>query len=108
VRVELEQKHTDILRRLVDQSVTSFTLKGDRYGATQSLLILLELTLEYLKAAQEIEVASTEYYCCTFTWSGPSGVLGCAGQRRLAPLYGGVQPNTLDGRRLSRCAIERR
>jgi hypothetical protein len=44
----------------------------------------------------------------TFTWSGPSGVLGSTGQRRIAPLYGGVQPNTLNGRRLSRCAIERR
>jgi hypothetical protein len=30
----------------------------------------------------------------TFTWSGPSGVLGCTGQRRSAPPYGGVQPST--------------
>jgi hypothetical protein len=44
----------------------------------------------------------------TFTWSGPSEVLGCTGQRRGAPLYGRVQPSTLNGRRLSRCAIERR
>jgi hypothetical protein len=44
----------------------------------------------------------------TFTWSGPSGVLGCTGQRRVAPLYGGVQSSTLNWRRLPRCAIERR
>jgi hypothetical protein len=44
----------------------------------------------------------------TFTLSGPSGVLGCTGQRRGAPLYGVVQTSTLNGRRLSRCAIERR
>jgi hypothetical protein len=44
----------------------------------------------------------------TFTWSGPSVVLGCTGQRRGVPLYGGVQPSTQNGRRLSRCAIERR
>jgi hypothetical protein len=30
----------------------------------------------------------------TFTWSGPSGVLGCTGQRREAPPLGGVQPST--------------
>jgi hypothetical protein len=44
----------------------------------------------------------------TFTWSSPGGVLGCTEQRRVAPLCGGVQPNTLEGRRLSRYAIKRR
>jgi hypothetical protein len=29
-----------------------------------------------------------------FTWSGPSGVLGCTGQRPGGPLYGEVQPGT--------------
>jgi hypothetical protein len=38
----------------------------------------------------------------TFTWSGPSGVLGFTGQRRIAPAAGWCMPR----RRLSRCAIE--
>jgi hypothetical protein len=41
VCVEPEQKHIDILRELIDPFVMSFTLNGDRYGATQSILILL-------------------------------------------------------------------
>jgi hypothetical protein len=42
----------------------------------------------------------------TFTWSGPSGVLGCTGQRRIAPPARWCMPGTHYGRRLSRCAIE--
>jgi hypothetical protein len=42
----------------------------------------------------------------TFTWSGPSGVLGRTGQRRVAPAAGWCMPSTHHGRRLSRCAIE--
>jgi hypothetical protein len=61
--------------------------------------------VRYFVANDEVEAANNNN---TFTWSGPSGVLGCTGQRRVAPPAGGVQPNTLDGRRLSRCAIERR
>jgi hypothetical protein len=53
--------------------------------------------------------ASTLGYNNTFTWSGPSGVLGCTGQRRVAPLYGGVQlvPNAVPFNPLIWCvAIE--
>jgi hypothetical protein len=38
----------------------------------------------------------------TFTWCGPSGVLGCTGQRPVGPAAGGCKSR----RRLSRCAIQ--
>jgi hypothetical protein len=38
----------------------------------------------------------------TFTWSGPSGVLDCTGQRPVGPAAGWCKSM----RRLSRCAIE--
>jgi hypothetical protein len=81
VRIEPEQRHIDILRELVGPSVTSFTLKGDRYGATKSLLVLLELTLEYVKAAREIKIASTDLMGALFenfrffAFSGSDGLM---------------------------------
>jgi hypothetical protein len=61
-----------------------------------------ESSWETLGIRDRWESGKTNTNTNTFTWSGPSGVLGCTGQRRVAPLYGGgwgcsQVPETGDG-----------
>jgi hypothetical protein len=59
-RVEPNQVHIAILRQLSESNVTSFTLGYDTYGASEPVLILLELTSQYLEIAKSISVWSND------------------------------------------------
>jgi hypothetical protein len=53
-RVEPNQRHIAILRKLSESDVTSLTVDGDTYGASEPVLVLLEFTFQLIEIAESI------------------------------------------------------
>jgi hypothetical protein len=60
-RVEPEQRHFDMLRKLTRSNMKSLTLDGDTYSGSRPLLILLELTFQYVEVARRIDLLADDF-----------------------------------------------
>lgn len=63
VKKSPEQTHIDILKKLTGSDINGLVIKNETYGATASLLVLLEITWNYWQAARRLQKTQDNITC---------------------------------------------